>query len=106
MTDLNAIKKQVSVSLFISNLGGEYSRSTRNGWDQYHCPFTGHKDGDRHASGAVSPDDRYYRCRACDARGDIFDLVKLAGYAEDLQGAIRWLEDNMLTQDTSTTDSW
>ena len=106
MSRLSDIKKQVSISLFISNLGGVYSRTSRSGWDQYHCPFEGHKDGDRHASGAVRDDDRYYRCRACGAHGDIFDLVQAAGYAEDLQGAMGWLEEHMLTQDTSTTDSW
>ena len=59
------------IAPLLEHYGAETQDDTRTGWVKIKCPF----HGDHHASAAVSFENGYFKCFACDMAGDIYELI-------------------------------
>lgn len=55
------------------------------------CPSPDHPD--RHPSTHITPDQRGWKCFACNAQGGVLDIIVCYGFAEDRKAAAAWLEE-------------
>lgn len=55
------------------------------------CPSPDHPD--RHPSTHITPDQRGWKCFACNAQGGVLDIIVCYGFAEDRKAAAEWLEE-------------
>lgn len=87
------IKEAVGVEEYLEYMGADVPPSGHgwSDWQALRCPF--HDDSNDSAS--VNQDKGYFKCHACDAEGDIIDLVKL-GEGLNTREAMEWISKNLM----------
>lgn len=92
--NIREIKRKVRISQVMQDLGGEVARGyPLTSWAPTTCPLHDDHDPSASVNDALG---RFY-CHACHAGGDVIDLVKAARIAEDVRGAINWLQDHYIS---------
>lgn len=73
-------------------LGVSYDAG-KDRWQAVRCPF--HDDG--HKSASLSLDKEWFKCHACDANGDIVNLVSYER-GVDFTEAVEWITETFLAE--------